>query len=169
MAEARQRAGLSGIELARRIGRSNVTVSRWENGASIGEEDLAAYAREVNSTQFLLRYGEAGLGEREQALVAEAEARGFRMGIERVAAQLERIIEQAREAAKKGPTTDDRRRDRLLGLIEKGEATAREQQRQEQDIAIQYQRPPRPTAEDVEEKERRRRSRGAGATGRRGA
>ena len=107
MQRARERSGLTAREVARRMGRSYVSISRWENGKQrISDEDLRSFAQVVGSTFLLLRHGEEGLGDRERELVAEAEARGHKRAIEELRERLLRILDEAAEL-KQQPLYDD--------------------------------------------------------------
>lgn len=107
MQKARERAELTGREVGRRMGRSYVTISRWENGKQRpSDDDLRAYAEVVGSTFLLLRHGEEGLGDRERELVAEAEARGYRRAREELRKRLLGILDEAAELEQQ-PVYDD--------------------------------------------------------------
>lgn len=78
MQQARERAGLSAKELAERLGRTPVTLSRWENDRQVPEDaDIEAYARAVGVPAIALLRSAEELRQGQEHLIAEAEARGY--------------------------------------------------------------------------------------------
>jgi transcriptional regulator with XRE-family HTH domain len=67
---ARKFAGLDQRQAAKKLGVSRQTVSGWENGAEIEEENLAAAATLYGASRGWIRYGE---GDAPRGLLAAVE------------------------------------------------------------------------------------------------
>jgi transcriptional regulator with XRE-family HTH domain len=67
---ARLLAGLDQVRAAKKLGVSRQTVSGWENGAAIEEDNLGAAAALYRAPRGWLRYGE---GDAPRGLLAEVE------------------------------------------------------------------------------------------------
>ena len=90
--ESRERAGINQAELARRLGRSSATISRWENAENVMRlVDAPRVAREIGlSPRILSELVEA-------AIVESVTSASVRTGAEPAIAALEVVLNEALE------------------------------------------------------------------------